>query len=162
MIWHKTGALIECSAYTGAAIGAAGSRNGEVIEGMRALGRELGYIFQIRDDVLGVWGGPETGKPVGADIQRRKKALPAVHALNHATGPASRELAAIYTSEEMTGRDVERVMEVMDDLGTRKYCDRLAESHWQKAQDVIKSVPLANGAESDFRELGEFLLVRER
>ena len=37
--------------------------------------KEFGKIFQIKDDMLGIWGDEKTGKPVGADI-KRKKSLP--------------------------------------------------------------------------------------
>ncbi len=161
MIQRKTGALIECSVYCGALIGAGESAEPGLIEQMRQLGRELGYIFQIRDDVLGVWGGPATGKPVGADIQRKKKALPAVHALDNATGAAAGQLAGIYAKDELSGSDVEDVLQIMDDLGTRNYCEALASDHWRKALDVLQSIPLENDAGSDLRNLGEFLLVRE-
>lgn len=161
MIQRKTGALIECSVYIGALIGADDSVDGGFIHAMRAIGRELGYVFQIRDDVLGVWGGPATGKPVGADIRQKKKSLPVVHALSSAHGAAAKELAAIYSKDQLDATDVEKVLEVMDEIGTKNYCDRLARDHWHKALKVIQSVPLANDAGSDLTELGEFLLVRE-
>ncbi len=161
MIQRKTGALIECSVHCGALIGAEGEPGDSLVDGLRHIGRGLGYVFQIRDDVLGVWGGPATGKPVGADIQRRKKALPAVHALANATGAAGREISSIFRGEEVASSNVETVLEIMDDLGTRDYCESLAKDHWLRTLEVIKSVPLAGTAESDFRELGEYLLVRE-
>ncbi|NQW16232.1 MAG: polyprenyl synthetase family protein [Chloroflexi bacterium] len=161
MIQRKTGALIECSIYCGALIGAGSIRSDELIGNMRALGRELGYIFQIRDDLLGIWGGPATGKPVGADIQRKKKALPAVHALDNASGAAAKRLRAIYSKKFVSAPDVEIVLEIMDDLGTREHCESLAREHWDKALHVIESVPLSGKSAHDLRDLGEFLLIRE-
>ena len=161
MIQRKTGALIECSVHCGAMIGAGENADPELIEKMRRLGRELGYIFQIRDDVLGVWGGPATGKPVGADIQRKKKALPAVHALDNATGAAAERIAAIYSKERVEPADVEDALSIMEDLGSRIYCEKLASDHWRKALNVLQSIPLASDAGADLKNLGEFLLVRE-
>ena len=44
---------------------------------MAKAGRHLGNLFQIRDDILGVWGDASvTGKAVGSDIMRKKKSLP--------------------------------------------------------------------------------------
>ncbi len=161
MIQRKTGALIECSVYCGAMIGAGENADPDLIGKMRRLGRELGYIFQIRDDVLGVWGGPATGKPVGADIQRKKKALPAVHALDNATGGAAKRIAAIYSKERVEVTDIEDVLTIMEDLGTRNYCEELASEHWRKALPVLQSLPLASDAGAALQNLGEFLLVRE-
>jgi geranylgeranyl diphosphate synthase type I len=166
MIRRKTGALIECSVYAGALIGGCRGDAKAVVDSLRTVGRSLGYVFQIRDDVLGVWGGQETGKPVGADIERKKKSLPAVHALEHARGPAREEIRNIYGKERIEGADLERVLEIMDDIGTRSYCDSLALQHWQTAKSVLESAKLgeenmANGTARDFIELGEFLLSRQ-
>lgn len=161
MIERKTGALIQCSVYAGALIGLERADHPEVLDGIHAIGKELGYIFQIRDDILGVWGGPATGKPVGADIKRKKKALPVVHVLSEATGAASKQLSHIFSKEEPTTEDVEAVLGLMDKLGTKEYCESLAERHWRRAKDVLQSVSLAEDARESFTELGEFLLVRE-
>jgi len=73
MIERKTGALIEASIYLGGLIGPRNGPNRKKANALKAIGHELGRIFQIRDDVLGIWGGKQTGKPVGADIKRKKK-----------------------------------------------------------------------------------------
>ncbi len=70
MIARKTGALIRCSLVIGATVG---TRDPEIVEAFRRCGESLGLIFQVRDDLLGVWGDEaSTGKPVGADLRRRK------------------------------------------------------------------------------------------
>lgn len=166
MIRRKTGALIECSVYTGALVGGWNRNNRAPIEALRSVGKSLGYVFQIRDDVLGVWGGPETGKPVGADITRKKKALPAVHAIATARGAARKEILSLYGKPTIEGDDLARVLEIMDELRTQEYCDSLAAEHWQAAKSVLESSELAggsftNGTAGDFIELGEFLLARQ-
>lgn len=160
MIERKTGALIETAVFLGSLVGRPGGPDREFSEGLRSVGYELGRIFQIRDDMLGVWGGQETGKPVGADIQRKKKALPAVHALNMATGAAKERIEQIFAREELTGKDVEDALQVMDDLQTQEYCQSLADKRWHRARSVIQSLELAGDTAADLEELGEFLLVR--
>src|SRR5579875_2155301 len=75
---NKTAALFECSAVMGAILG--GAKN-EEIENIRRAVRYAGIAFQIKDDILGVFGDPKvTGKPVGNDIREGKKTLIAVFA----------------------------------------------------------------------------------
>ncbi len=161
MIGRKTGALIEASVVLGALAGSPENPDCRLVEGLRSVGRELGRVFQIRDDILGVWGGPATGKPVGADIERRKKSLPVVHALSNSRGAARDGMRALFTKETVGGRDVEQVLGVMGSLGTRDYCQAMAKDHWRHARSAIMSLPLTPGATDDLLELGEFLLVRE-
>jgi geranylgeranyl diphosphate synthase type I len=161
MIERKTGALIETAVCLGPLVAGQAGPDRALAEGLRVIGWELGRVFQIRDDILGVWGGPKTGKPVGADIQRKKKSLPVVHALDAATGAPAAELHAIYRKGELGGGDVERVLEIMDGLGAQNYCQKMAEERWRHGRTVIKSLKLAGETAREFEELGEFLLVRE-
>ena len=70
MIGGKSAALISASLRIGALMGGAGA---EEQERFAQFGRQLGLAFQIRDDILGIWGeGSATGKPVGAPLQHQE------------------------------------------------------------------------------------------
>lgn len=159
MIERKTGALIEGAVELGAFVGSGCA--GGVVDGLRAFGSDLGRIFQIRDDVLGIWGGPALGKPVGADITRKKNSLPVVHVFEHARNAELRELQRIYTKSDIESADVERVLEVMDSLGTQRWCQELAEERWGRARKRLASLRLSEDATREFLELGEYLLIRD-
>jgi geranylgeranyl diphosphate synthase type I len=93
MIGRKSAALFGTSLRLGAL--AAGASNDEASR-FDTYGRQLGLAFQIRDDILGIWGeGSATGKPVGADIARRKKSLPVCT-------PSSRRSARTVSSCSMS------------------------------------------------------------
>ena len=162
MIERKTGALIEASIYLGSLVAPEKGPDRQKATALKSIGYELGRIFQIRDDVLGVWGGVETGKPVGADIKRKKKALPAVHALSNSTGPSADRLKEIFRTEgDLNAEDVHVVLEVMENLGTQEYCQAMAEQRWVECKRMIESLELSGTTAAEFTELGEFLLIRE-
>jgi geranylgeranyl diphosphate synthase type I len=162
MIERKTGALIEASIYLGSLVAPEKGPDRQKATALKSIGYDLGRIFQIRDDVLGVWGGVETGKPVGADIKRKKKALPAVHALSNSTGPSADRLKEIFRTEgDLNAEDVHVVLEVMENLGTQEYCQTMAEQRWVECKRMIESLELSGTTAAEFTELGEFLLIRE-
>jgi len=70
----KTAAYtVERPLHMGAAM-AGGSP--ELIAGLRSFGADIGVAFQLRDDLLGVFGDPEvTGKPAGDDLAEGKRTL---------------------------------------------------------------------------------------
>ena len=159
MISRKTGALIRCSLVLGALIGA---RDEDAVSAFRECGRALGFVFQIRDDMLGVWGDEEaTGKPVGADIRRRKNTLPVVYAMSRAQGKDRQLLQDVYSQTVVADAEVASVLEVMERLGTREYAQSLAEQHCEDAIQSLYRLELSPEAQRDVEDIARFLLVRE-
>ena len=70
----KTAAYtIERPLHLGAALAGASD---EVIDAFRGYGRDIGIAFQLRDDLLGVFGDSSvTGKPAGDDIREGKRTV---------------------------------------------------------------------------------------
>ena len=88
----KTGALLGCAASIGAILADAPPAT---VHALRDFGRHLGVAFQAVDDLLGIWGDPQTtGKPAGNDIRQRKKSMPIVAALA-AGDDGARELESL-------------------------------------------------------------------
>ena len=159
MIARKTGALIRCSLVIGATVG---TRDPAVIEAFRRCGESLGLVFQVQDDLLGVWGDEETtGKPVGADLRRKKNTFPVVYAMSKATGVDGDMLRRIYGQDTVDDKDVATAMEIMEGVGAREYAQDLASEHCERALDALSSVELDPRAMKDIREVANFLLVRE-
>ena len=70
---------------------------------LSAFGLPLGEAFQLRDDLLGVFGDPEvTGKPVGDDLREGKPTLLAALAHAESTGAGARLLADRFGAADLT------------------------------------------------------------
>lgn len=159
MISKKTGALMECALHLGALFG---TEDIKTIECLSRYGRRLGLVFQIKDDILGTWGKEgHTGKPIAADIRRRKKTLPVVYVLNVVKGSDRERLYDLYTRETLSEGDVEKVLIILDNWKAREYCQKMAEEHCSQAMDELKSAKLSSSAKRDLKEVMAFLLERE-
>lgn len=161
MVGRKTGALIESAMFMGALI-ATGDR--QKADGFGRCGRALGLAFQIRDDFLGVWGDPgATGKAVGADIRRKKKSMPVVHMFQHAPTDERAWLSETYAREgEIADRDVERILDLLDRLGTPKYVQEAARAQADGAMRAIEGLGLSGDAKRTIRAMAEFFVTREK
>ncbi|WP_328703144.1 polyprenyl synthetase family protein [Alkalihalobacterium elongatum] len=74
--YHKTGDLLTYSVLAGAIL--AGAQE-EEIEQLRLFGKELGLVFQIKDDILDIEGDANMiGKPVGSDSGKDKSTYPSL------------------------------------------------------------------------------------
>jgi len=159
MIGKKTGALLEASLHLGALVG---TDDEALAQHLARCGRRLGLAFQIRDDILGVWGAPAvTGKPVAADIRRRKKCLPVVYALATAQGATRQELLRLYAQESLSDADVTRVLDILEALAARDYCQGMAEERIAEALAELRDAAISPTAYGDFEELTTFLLERD-
>ena len=82
----KTGALITAAAVVGAL--AAGA-SGEVVDAVRGFGHEIGFAFQVVDDVLDATAtSEELGKTAGKDARQRKASFATVYGNEEALGHA--------------------------------------------------------------------------
>jgi geranylgeranyl diphosphate synthase, type I len=159
MIEKKTGALFDCSLRLGALVGGDDSEQAETLG---RCGRLLGLAFQIRDDMLGIWGvEDQTGKPLAADIRRRKKSLPVVYALSRAEGDVLQDMRRIYSREEVGDEDVSLMLRYLDDLKAQAYCQRMAKEVEASALAELDRLNLSSQAAEELRGAAAFLLERE-
>ena len=160
MISRKTGALIRCSLNLGAVVGAQEQGVGDAF---KESGRAMGYVFQIIDDVLGVWGNEETtGKPVGSDIRRKKNSYPVVYTMGTANVKDQKMLNKIYEKDELDDSDVDSVLAVMDRLDVKNQAQQEAEKYANVALECLAPVALSREARQELEDLAHFLLVRDR
>ncbi len=159
MIEGKTVSLIACSLETGAFLG---TDDDVVPEAFRGFGRELGFAFQIRDDVLGIWGDArKTGKPVGGDIRRRKKPLPIVYALEKAEGRARAQMVRAFSGEVVDDGRVDTVLGILEEVDARARAQGMAERYRDRALAELERVPLSPWARHSLMEMAHFLTERE-
>lgn len=137
MIAGKTAALFGAACEIGAlAAGAESSRARAYAE----LGSTYGLAFQIEDDMLGTWGEPGmTGKPVGADLARRKWTFPIVWALGGPPSPARDVIAARYArSGALSADDVNATIAALDALGVRDAAMIHAQAYFDRADRIAR------------------------
>jgi geranylgeranyl diphosphate synthase type I len=128
MIGKKTAALVGASVQAGAILA---TDDADVIEAYRTFGYDLGMAFQMADDVKGsFWTAAESGKVEAGDVRRRKKTLPVVWALEHATDADRARLSTLYSRGEGDGDEadaplgddsVAEVIAILERSGAREH-----------------------------------------
>ncbi|SDF73599.1 geranylgeranyl diphosphate synthase, type I [Lentzea fradiae] len=127
----KTAAYtVERPLHLGAALAGASD---DVIDCLRAYGHDIGVAFQLRDDLIGVFGDSSvTGKPVGEDLREGKRTPLMSIALTRAQDrPAAQQLLRrCLEGGAVTGRTVDEVRSLLVELGAvaavEEYIGRLA------------------------------------
>ena len=139
MIAGKTAALTTCATYGGALLAYTGARAHPALPAYAEFGRELGMGFQIRDDILGIWGmESQTGKPSGGDIRRRKKSLPVLLALQEASPGARAHLSALYAmTTDLTSNQESDVRNILEECRAQALAQRHADLHGERALSAL-------------------------
>jgi geranylgeranyl diphosphate synthase type I len=159
MIAKKTGALLEASLRLGALVAV---DDEPTVSRFARCGHLLGLAFQIRDDILGVWGAADvTGKPVAADIRRRKKCLPVVYAMAAAQAEEREQLLRVYSQGTPGDEEVSAVLRLLDSHRAYDYCQQMAQERIEQALAELATVNIAPAARQEFETVTNFVLGRE-
>jgi geranylgeranyl diphosphate synthase type I len=154
MIGGKTAALLALCGELGALV--AGTSD-NAVQHFAAFARDLGLAFQVKDDILGIWGDEDAiGKSAATDIETRKKTLPVLYGLTH-----NAELRSLYSEAENGPHFVTRVVELLDESGARNYARGRATDYSESAMEHLEAAGPQGEAATALNELAEILLQRE-
>ncbi len=162
MIGKKTAALVGASVQAGAILA---TDDGDVVEAYRRFGYDLGMAFQMADDVKGsFWSSADSGKPMAGDVRKRKKTLPVVWAMAHATDADRERLAELYRTPDSTStngdgvpaigeEEVAEVLEILERSGAREHSLSEARRYRDLALDHVERLPCIDDRKADITEL---------
>jgi heptaprenyl diphosphate synthase len=128
---------------------------------LRQIGKHIGYLFQLRDDLLNVTSSAgREGKPVHSDFMNGTYTMPVLHALRHPSGRRLREVIHTIGSGAAVSYNIEKIgEEIQDILHSSRGIELTREtirSHAAQAEELLESLP-EEPAREGFREILGFL-----
>jgi geranylgeranyl diphosphate synthase type II len=160
MIRLKTAVLLGCALKTGAWIGGAGEEDAQLLYD---FGINIGLAFQLKDDLLDVYGDEATfGKKIGGDILCNKKTYLLIHALELAKGQDAAELENwLNTSDEnLSNQKIMAVTSLFNRLGVKAICEDKMQFFYTKAIANLEKVSVLENKKQELRKLAEKLMFR--
>ncbi len=123
----------------------------------------LGIAFQIRDDMLGVFGSmKKTGKPVGSDIAEGKMTLLVRSAYDHASQKQKKELDRLLGNKKIGAYEVEAFQQLMIDTGAKDDVDTYMQKLIDEARSALQEMTLSQEAKEFLFALTEYLSNRDK
>ena len=127
VISQKTAALFEACCVIGASSSGATETQ---IEQARVFGRNLGIIFQIKDDIFDYYESSDIGKPTGNDLAEGKLTLPVIYALNSTGNQDMLQLARNVKDGTVTPSEIDTLVAFAKENGGIEYAEkRMCELH---------------------------------
>jgi len=160
MIRLKTAVLLGFSLELGAML--AGASEEEQLK-IRAFGENLGIGFQLKDDLLDVYGNPDKfGKQVGGDIAANKKTYLLLEALSQATGETKVQLDAWLSKKDFEiSEKVQAVTNIYNTLGIKEKTENKIQSYFDLAFKQLSELEARSSQKQFLEEFMRQLIARE-
>ncbi len=161
MIRLKTAVLMGCSLKMGAIVAEAPDQDANALYN---YGIHLGLAFQIKDDLLDVYGdATKFGKKIGGDILCNKKTYLLIKALKN-SNPSQREeierwlVATDYHPEEK----INAVKKIYDELNLKLIAENLIKKYYLSSLESLSSIQVPDERKKALVSLSENLMYREK
>jgi geranylgeranyl diphosphate synthase type I len=152
---------VERPLQLGAAL-ATGRADGLLIDGLSRYGLPLGEAFQLRDDVLGVFGDPAaTGKPAGDDLREGKQTVLVALAAERAGEAQRKVLRAGLGDPALDEEGVEALRSVITETGALDDVERRIALMTESALEALATAPVTDEARTVLTELAYAATARQ-
>jgi geranylgeranyl diphosphate synthase type I len=157
---YKSGKYtVERPLHLGAALA---GRLGDLAPSLSAFGLPLGEAFQLRDDLLGVFGDATvTGKPVGDDLREGKLTPLVAVAAARADAEGARLLGRLG-QPDLADTEVVALQTFLIECGARDEVEASIERLVDESLDALAAAAISDEARAALEELGTFVAWRDR
>lgn len=158
MIRLKTAVLLGCALKCGAIAGGASKEDSDALYN---FGINIGLAFQLMDDLLDVYGNPETfGKRIGGDILCNKKTYLQITTLKH---PDTQNEMLYWINKDVYDEDekIKAVTALYNKLNLKKVSEDMIESYYKKGIEDLEKVQIDQSKKTELKKLAENLLTRK-
>jgi geranylgeranyl diphosphate synthase type I len=149
--------------HIGALIGGTHAPEGPLLKTYSEYGFALGEAFQLRDDVLGVFGDPEqTGKPAGDDLREGKQTLLVVLARKRASANARDLFQRLIGRADLSGMDIDQLRMVIEGSGALAEVEVLIAQRLDAALTALAEGAVGGEPREVLEQLATTLTARDR
>lgn len=138
-------------------------KNAKLLKAFSAYSLPVGRAFQIRDDILGIFGNVEKlGKSVGADIIEGKQTLLVLKAMQNGNKKQKEAIKRLLGKKDLTENEVDDFRKIVRETGSLEYSQKLAEKLVAQSLLAIKEIEFKNIEAKEFLEgIAEYIIKRE-
>lgn len=142
MVEYKTAVLLAASLKIGAINGGASKKD---TENLYEFGKNIGIAFQLKDDLLDIFGKPSTfGKQSGGDIMSNKKTYLYLRALKDANKEQYSELLKLFNNEKNSLQKLTAVKTIFTDLEISRKTSDLIQEYYYRALNFLEDISSEN------------------
>lgn len=131
------------------------------IELLSYFGDNVGIAFQIKDDILGIFGDTENiGKTNFSDMCEGKQTVLTAHFYRNATQQYSENFSAVYGNAKSGEEQLQLVREMLKSTGSLEFADNLCYEYTRKAKDVLDKLSISESSKDLLQGLLTYMTSR--
>jgi len=141
----------------------AGVDDAKMLRSFSQYSMPLGKAFQIRDDILGIFGKEKKiGKPVGSDVTEGKQTLLVVKALELGNRKQKGIIKKYLGKADLAIRELEEFRTAIIESGSLEYSQNLAENFVSESITAVEKINFKNKEAKEFMiGLAQYMIKRE-
>ena len=130
-----------------------------IIEQLTAIARQIGVVYQLRDDVLGLFGDEsETGKSTVSDLREGKETMLIACAQSD---PAWVHVESLFGDRSLSADDAQRLRRVIEQSGALLFVESVIDERCQQIHGLIRRSDLPDALKIDLAELASACSSRD-
>lgn len=115
----------------------------EKLETISQYAIPIGIAFQVKDDLLGIFGSEEeVGKPVTSDLEEGKETLLTVFAQAHGSQTQRNQIASFVGKHPISIDELNDVRGILREIGAVSYCETRMHELVQKGKKALENLGL--------------------
>ena len=133
----------------------------EKLEMISQYAMPVGIAFQIKDDLLGVFGTEaEVGKSVTSDLEEGKETLLTVFARAHGNRAQQDQIASLIGKHPISIDELSRAQRIFRDIGAVSYCEEKVQELVQNGKKALEGLDMEEDIAALLAELADHVISR--
>lgn len=157
IIYKKTASLIQAACHCGAV---SVNTNDEEINCLKEYGKNIGLIFQIKDDILDYYGSEKTGKLIGKDILEGNVTIPLIYAAKSLPHNKVMRLKELWLNRNDISA-VSEIIEIVKSSSALELCNIKMNELKKNALNCLNYNIVKNRVKDSLGYLVEYVMERE-
>ncbi|MBP7967143.1 polyprenyl synthetase family protein [Candidatus Woesebacteria bacterium] len=130
---------------------------------LKQFGEDVGIIFQLKDDDLGIFGNEQDiGKQIGSDIRENKKTLLRWYTFKNAIGKDKQQLLSIFGKSTISTDELRFVRESVERYHGRTLINREIEKRLDRIHETLTALAQAGLSTEILQDLVKYNLIRNK
>lgn len=158
MLYKTAKYSLEAPLLIGAAFGGASQ---DELHALSSFGIPLGMAFQLRDDLLGVFGDPAvTGKPAGDDLREGKRTVLIGLTLELLQPSVAKIFSELLGQADLADDQLEFLQQAIVDSGARDRAESMIDEYARQSLSSLESIEMDTLAKSQLAALAAAAINR--